>query len=477
VATAASSEDAAAGDGRWWLPRSVYSATRPADRRQRVAGEVSHSASDGAAQASTAAAAPAPAAPDLPHSHHAQAAPTAAVGSKRRLSAEAAPTAACPASAAPAAKRFRIEGPEEAGEAEWSQAAEPSENSAVGAAAAGSAAGKAGAGGSAESAGSSASKLGPCARPFLMRVRGWAAANAASSSSAGTACGAPVQGSEAAAAGLRSLRALTPFKAYGAALHPADATHCAEAWALACAAGGAGGAVAYARVGSDASQGGSVERAELLARIDAALAAPFTPLVAADDHGLAVAFRRVAAPLVAPLANEEARRSPGSSQLRRAAAPQAVCVAAYRGTVTAAGGTANSSAPQSAGAGGVAGRPLEAAAAEACFTFEVQVWAPPPLRAAATSTRVAAAAPSDGTPDCTDGFLVVPLLLALNDAGSCEAAGTLPCSSSSTAADAAPNAMLAPSAALTNRGRFERWADRLRADVERTSRRWRRRRG
>jgi hypothetical protein len=91
------------------------------------------------------------------------------------------------------------------------------------------------------------------------------------------------------------------------------------------------------------------------------------------------------------------------------------------------------------------------------------------------------AAPSDSTSTRgTDtGFLVVPLLLSLNDTSSSnETAGAPVCSAAAggvTSAAAAAKLAPDPSAAQTNRGRFERWADRLRADVERTSRRWRRR--
>ena len=86
------------------------------------------------------------------------------------------------------------------------------------------------------------------------------------------------------------------------------------------------------------------------------------------------------------------------------------------------------------------------------FAFEVHIWRlrqPPALAAeAAAGSRAGVAGAGIGGGDEDEAVLVVPVLLAL----------------------AAPT----PAAEAANRRRFERWVDRLRADVLRTGRRWRR---
>jgi hypothetical protein len=85
------------------------------------------------------------------------------------------------------------------------------------------------------------------------------------------------------------------------------------------------------------------------------------------------------------------------------------------------------------------------------FAFEVHIWrlrqpAAAAAEAVAGSRAGGAGASSGGEED--EPVLVVPVLLAL----------------------AAPS----PAVEAANRRRFERWVDRLRADILRTGRRWRR---
>ena len=220
--------------------------------------------------------------------------------------------------------------------------------------------------------------MGPLARPFALHVGGAPAAALADGSSSCSATGC---------AG----------KEYRATFAAADAEYL-----LAC-------------VRETVSSGARADDLrELLDRIDAAVAAPRTPAVAAEDAGFAASAARVQSPLLTP---------PFCDAVGRAAAAHAASVlAVFRGHATLLGGS----------------RDDAAATAHRIFSFEVQVWRlrdPALLRGA-----------SGGDDD--EPVLVVPVLLALD------------------APDAAAEA--------AHRRRFDRWADRLRADVLRTGRRWRR---
>ena len=164
---------------------------------------------------------------------------------------------------------------------------------------------------------------------------------------------------------------------------------------------------------------------ELLARVEAAIAAPRTPTVAADDAGLRVEARRVGDVLLLPPFAE-----PASAAAWRGdgAALAPAVLAVYRGRALRPAAEAGDAA---------------AAAATDCFTFEVQLWQ------LASEGGGAAAAP----------LLIVPVMLAawLEHAAALDGSG-----SGGGGGDGG------------NRARFDRWSERFRADVEQTSRRWRR---
>ena len=216
--------------------------------------------------------------------------------------------------------------------------------------------------------------------------------------------------------------ALAGGKTYGAAFSAKDAAHLLQCALATAAAAPAAAAAPFAG-----------DLADLIARIASAVATPRTPAVAVDDAGLRAEARRVDDVILLPPFLETGAADKSAWRCGGALAP--ACLAVFRGLAVR---------PAAGGGGGSA----EGAAADApCFTFEVQVW------------QLRAPADDGGAPAA---LLVVPAMLA--------AWQEPPRRRGADVASAGDGAL----GCGANRARFDRWAERLRADVGQTSRRWRR---